>query len=527
MKRIFHQGVSESALLGALLRFYFLSFLCVLIVLGTSCKHRALDPHHVVFLLESSPVSLDPRIGTDAFSERLQELLFDSLVRRDIHANLVPDLALSWQTPDSLTYLFHLRRDVRFHNGRPLTSADVRYTFQSILDGNVNTVKRRQYQIISRIEIPDRFTVVIRLTKPDAGFLWRLSLGEIGIVPEGAGADFANYPMGTGPFVFVSKREDDNVVLARNPSYFAGSPAVEQITFKVVPEAIVRALELRNGSADLALNELTPDIVRTLQSDTNLRVIEEAGTTYKYLAFNLQDPILKNVKVRQAVAYALDIPALIRYLWRGQGDPATGVLPPNVWAYEAAVQEYPRDLAKARALLDEAGYPHRSNGLPRFTLTYKTSTEELSRLEAVVIQQQLREVGIQVEIRSYEFGTFYSDIVRGNFQMYSLRWIGDNLNPDIFDAVFSSKNIPPGGKNRGYYSNPRVDWLIQAAQQERRQEIRKRYYSEIQKILAEDLPYVSLWYVHNVCVANRRVKNIHLIPSGDFDFLKDVTIDVN
>lgn len=494
-----------------------------------SCSHPRPDPHTLVFLLESSPVSLDPRIGTDAFSERLHQLLYDSLVRRDIHADLVPDLALSWETPDPRTYVFHLRGNVLFHDGHPLTSTDVRFTFESILDGTVSTVKRSQYQNISRIETPNESTVIFRLKEPNANFLWLLSLGEIGIVPRTAGAEFAAHPIGTGPFEFESAKEDENVTLARNPSYFGGPPELGRVLFKIVPEAIVRALELRNGSADIALNELTPDIAHALRADRKLQIIEEPGTTYKYLAFNLKDPILRHLKVRQAIAYAIDVPSLIKYLWRGEGDPATGILPPGVWAYDPAVKAYSRDLSKAKALLDEAGYPDPDGDgpLPRFTLTYKTSTEELTRLEAVVIQQQLREVGIKIEIRSFEFATFYSDIVRGNFQMYSLRWIGDNLNPDIFDAVFNSKNIPPEGKNRGYYHNPRVDQLIQWARAEPDRTLRKRFYAEIQDLVAQDLPYLSLWYIHNVCVANRRVRNIHLCPSGDFDFLKSVTLDGN
>lgn len=508
------------------LLFKTLSILVLLPLLYSCGGHRG-DPQTLVFLLESNPVSLDPRIGTDAFSERLHELLFNSLVRRDLHANLIPDLAIRWETPDPLTYIFHLRQRVYFHDGRELSSADVKSTFESVLQKQIVTVKKQQFQTIIRIETPDANTVIFKLREPDANFLWLVSLGEIGIVPQGAGTDFASHPVGTGPFQFVSTHQDENVVLARNPNYFGGSPKVERIVFKIVPEAIVRALEMRSGSADVALNELTPDIVRALHSDTKLNIVEEPGATYKYLAFNLEDPILKNVKVRQAIAHAIDVPSLVKYLWRDQGKPASGILPPNLWAYEPDVRRYPHDVACAKRLLDEAGFPSPGGtpSLPRFTLTFKTSTEELSRLEAVVIQQQLREVGIQVEIRSFEFATFYSDIVRGNFQLYSLRWIGDNLNPDIFDSVFNSKNIPPAGKNRGHYHNPRVDQLIQLAKVEPNQQLRKKYYSEIQKIVAEDLPYISLWYVDNVCVANRRVKNIRLVPSGDFDFLKDVTLD--
>lgn len=510
-------------------RFFQILFLLLVLLPSISCRSHGRDPSTLVVLLESSPVNLDPRIGTDAFSERLDQLLFSSLFRRDERAQLVPDLVSHWESPDPRTYLFHLRHDAFFHDGRPVNAADVRYTFESIREGSVKTVKRQQYAILSQIETPDEFTVIMKLREPNAGFLWNLSLGKIGIVPHGAPADFAQHPIGSGPFQFVSMKQDEHVIVARNPHYYDSPARVERVLFKVVPEAIVRALEMRKGAADIALNALTPDIVRALGSDSKLRVIQEPGTTYKYLAFNLEDPILKSLKVRQAIASALDIPALIRYLWQGQGRPASGIIPPSVWAYEPNVTHYPHNLSRARALLDEAGYPAPGpeERQARFTLTYKTSTEELSRLEAAVIQQQLKEVGIRVEVRSDEFATFYSDIVQGNFQMYSLRWIGDNLNPDIFDGVFYSRNLPPGGKNRGHYSNPRVDRLIQIARVEPDRGLRGKYYSEIQKILAEDLPYVSLWYIDNVCVANRRVKNIHLFPSGEFDFLKQVTLENN
>jgi len=499
------------------------------VLLLSNCRSAARDPHTLVFLLESSPTSLDPRIGTDAFSERLQGLLFSALVRRDAHANMVPDLATRWETPDPLTYVFHLRGDVRFHDGRRLTSKDVRYTLRSILDGDVKTVKREQFLNIDQLETPDASTLAVKLKAPDPNFLWNVSLGQIGIVPENSGADVGLHPVGSGPFELESMQPDEEVILRRNPAYFGGPVFLERVVFKIVPEAVVRALELRKGSADVALNELTPDMVRTLQNHPSLQVIEEPGTTYKYLAFNLQDPILRNIKVRKAIAYALDIPALIHYLWRDQGIRASGIVPHNMWAYEPNVLVYQHDPTLAQRLLDEAGFPHAAGNtsFPRFTLTYKTSTEELSRLEAVVIQQQLREVGIQVEIRSYEFATFYADITHGNFQLFSLRWIGDNLNPQIFESVFDSANIPPRGKNRGHYSNPQVDRLIETARGEPNPNLRKVYYSEIQKILADDLPYVSLWYVNNVCVANKRVQDIHLTPAGDFDFLKEVKLNAN
>lgn len=499
--------------------------LCPLVLLLSACQLRApaRDPETVVMLIESTPTSLDPRIGTDAQSERIDQLLFSALFRRDEHMQLVPDLVVKYEIPDPKTYLFHLRRDVRFHDGSPLEAEDVKFTFESMLRGDVATVKASTYRWIARIEAPDRSTVVFHLSEPFAPFLWNLASGAIGIVPRTAGKDFGLHPIGSGPFRFVRLKQDEEVMLERNKDYFGAKPAIERIRFKIVPEATVRALELRKGSADAALNALTPDMVEVLGRDPKLAVEQEPGTIYMYLAANLDDPILARREVRQAIAYAIDREPILRYLWRGEARPASSLLPPNHWAYEPTTRPYPHDPARARALLDAAGFKPGADGT-RLTLTLKTSTEETSRLVAAVLQEQLREVGIRLELRSYEFATFYADIVKGQFQLYMLRWVGANNDPDIFEYVFHSGKIPPNGANRGHYRNPEVDRLINAARVEMNLAKRQRYYSEIQKIIAEDLPYIHLWYFDNVCVYNRRLKNLHLYPAGDYDFLRDVRV---
>jgi peptide/nickel transport system substrate-binding protein len=222
--------------------------------------------------------------------------------------------------------------------------------------------------------------------------------------------------------------------------------------------------------------------------------------------------------VRQAIAHAIDRQLLIHYLWRDSARLASSVLPPESWAYDANVRQYGFDPAKARQLLDAAGYPA-TNGV-RFHLTMKTSTEESSRAMAAVFQQQLREVGIALDIRSFEPATFFSDVTHGEFQVYSLRWVGANEDPDIFEYAFHSARIIPNGANRQFYRNPRVDELIDRARAEVNQTNRKRDYAELQRILAEDLPYINLWYFDNVIVCSKRVKNVQLNPSGDYDFLK-------
>jgi peptide/nickel transport system substrate-binding protein len=468
-------------------------------------------------IIESSPANLDPRVGTDAQSERIDKLLFDSLVHRDEHFNLRPWLAQSWDIPDPLTYVFHLRKGVVFHDGNPLTAQDVKWTFDSIMSGKIRTAKASTYRLVDRIDAPDESTVVFHLKEPFATLLWNVSDGAIGIVPYGSGEEFNRNPVGTGPFRLVSQAQDKEVVIERNDHYWGDHAHVPRVQFLVVPDTTTRALELRKGSADLAINALTADMIAAIEGDQHLKVETTPGTIYTYLALNLRDPILRDVRVRQALAYAIDRRPIIHYLWRDLAIPAASVLPTQHWAYDADVQKYDYDPQHARQLLDEAGYRER-NGV-RFHLTMKTSTEESTRLLAAILQQQLANVGIALDIRTFEFATFYADVQKGAFQMYSLRWIGGNEDPDIFEHVFHSASVPPKRANRSYYSNPRVDALIDEGRRELDQARRKQIYAQIQQILAEELPYINLWYLDNVLVHSQRVSNVQASHSGNYDFL--------
>ena len=476
----------------------------------------------LVMIIESGPANLDPRVGTDAQSERIGKLIFDSLVHRDEHFNLQPWLAESWEIPDPLTYIFHLRHDVHFHDGSPLTARDVKWTFDSIISGKVVTPKASTFQFVKEVDAPDPYTIIFRLKEPYATLLWNVSDGAIAIVPYGSGKDFNRHLIGSGPFRFVSLAPDTEVVIERNPDYWGKKASVERVRFAVIPDTTTRVLELRKGTADVASNALTADMALALRKERNLIVEESPGSIYSYLAFNLRDPILRDVRVRQAIAYAIDRGPMVHYLWQDQAQLAAGILPPQHWAYTGNVRRYEHDPAKARQLLDQAGYPLAHGH--RFRITMKTSTEESSRLLAAVLQQQLAQVGIDLEIRTYEFATFYSDVQKGAFQLYSLRWIGGNEDPDIFEHAFHSKSFPPRRANRSFYSNPRADALIDQARATTDQAIRARLYQELQQMLAEDLPYINLWYLDNVVVHSSRVTNLHPTTSGNFDFLRSVRL---
>ncbi len=498
------------------------------------CLRAKSTPAALVFLIESNPANLDPRFATDGQSQHLDSLIFSSLVARDDQMNILPDLARAWDTPDALTYVFHLRPNVRFHDGRPLTSADIKSTFDFILNPANHSPKRGGFRMIASIATPDPATVVFHLTEAYASFLFAISRPAIGIVPHDAPSDFSRHPMGSGPFRFVSQSQDDEVVLERNPDYFLTqsedrrapgtpdnaqfAPAFTRVRFRVVPDAIVRALELRKGSADIEISSLNPDIIPVLARQPSLAVSERPGTNLNYLSFNCLDPALSNPVVRQALAYATDRAALIRFLLHGQATLAAGVIPPTNWAYEPNVPQYALDLSRAEHLLDSAGLPRRPGGL-RLHLTLKTSTEEQARLIGAALQDQWRRAGIDLEVRPLEIATLLSDAIKGNFQITLLRWVGANNDPDFFDFAFSTRRIPPDGANRGRYRNSQIDALTAQIRAEPDRAKRKILCSQVQKILATDLPYLPLWFNDAVSVHRRSLGDLALSPSGDFDFL--------
>lgn len=493
--------------------------------LGGGCRRDASDRTTLRFIIESSPNNLDLRQGTDAQSERVGATIYDALVRKDEHFNLQPWLATSWERPDTLTWIFHLRDGVRFHDGKPMSADDVAWSMRSMIDGTLITAKGGSLAAVDNIEVRDPLTIVVHMKHPDNSLLFNLSDGLFGVVERGAGKDEGLHPVGTGPFRFVSQVQDKEVVVERNPNYWAGAPQIPRVRFIVSPDTITSALELKKGSGDVLSNVLTLDMVHALRDQPNLRTQTGPGSPVIYANFNVTDPALRDKRVRQAIACAIDRPALIRALWRGEAVPADTLLPLGHWAAasENELPQYPHDVARAIRLLDAAGLKPDAKGI-RLRFTLKTSTDETTRLEAQVMQEELRAVGIDLTIRSAEFGTFYSDITHGAFQMYILRWIGSNEDPDIFRYAYATQSFPPKGGNRGRYSNARVDALLQAASAETNQDIRRKEYVEVQQILADELPGIPLWYPNNEVLHSTRLTGVKIDPGGSFAFLRSAEL---
>ena len=489
------------------------------------CRASREDVATVRFLIESSPNNLDLRQGTDAQSERIGALVFDALVHKDEHFALQPWLATSWERPDTRTWVFHLRPGVRFHDGKALTADDVAWSIRSMTNGALTTSKGGSFAGVTSVEASGPLTVVVRTADPDPGLLFNLSDGLFGVVENGAGSDAGLHPVGTGPFRFVDQVQDKQVVLERNTASWGGAPHLQRVRFEVVPDNISMALELKKGAADAESNAITPDEVHALAGESGLRTEVRPGADVYYANFNVNDPALRDVRVRQAIACAMDKNALISALWRGRAVPAETLLPPGHWAAARAAElpQYPFDPERARALLDAAGLRPDAKGV-RLRFTLKTSTDETTRLLAQVLQQQMRAVGIQLDLRSAEFGTFYADITRGAFQMYILRWTGSNEDPDIFRYAYAAASFPPRGGNRGRYDSPEVDALLREAAVASSADERRRDLLRVQQSLATDLPSIPLWYPDIVVVHSARLGNLELEPGGDFGFLRSAEL---
>ena len=490
----------------------------------SACRRSpASDPAIITIAVRSGPTTLDPRQGVDESSQRISQLIFNSLVEWGDDLRVHPALAERFENPDPLTYVAHLRRGIRFHDGHELTARDVVYTFAAFTDPAFVSPLKGAYKVLRSVSAVDDYTVRFTLSEPFAAFLIQLVLPPI--VPYGAGDRMRTSPIGTGPYRFVRYETDDRVVLEAFEQFWKGPPSNAGVVVKAIPDDTMRGLELRKGATDLVINDLPPDIVHQLTEDGSFRIEPSPGLDFSYIGFNMRAPILADRRVRHAIGYAIDRDAIIRYMRRGLARPASGLLPDQAWAFEPAVHRFTHDPERAKRLLDEAGYrdPDGDGPQPRLRLSLKISTNEETRLQSTIVQEDLRRVGIDLDLRSYEFATFFADVLKGNFQMFSLTWTGASLaDPDILRRVFHSDQIPPLGFNRGYYRNADVDRLLDRATQSHDDDERAQSYREAQKLIAEDAPYIPIWNRTNVVVAQRSLDGLRLNAIGDFQALRDV-----
>lgn len=473
------------------------------------------DPDMLRILVEKAPANLDPRVGSDQASARAQALLYRSLFKVGPDLAPVPDLVESHEEPDPLTLVLRLR-EARFSDGGPVGSRDVRFTLESIRAGT--SFRKADLEGVTTIETPDDRTVVLHLKEPNAAFLGNLAFG---IVPDGT-LDANNDPVGAGAFRLLARRGPNVMDFER----WADPPpgAFRRVRLLAIGDDMSRGLALRKGDVDLIVNDLPPEIFQSLAKDRRFEAHVAEGSNYQYLMMNCENAPLDDARVRKAIACAIDRREMIAVLLGGLAREATGLLSPESWAYHSPTDTLAYDPARAAKLLDEAGLPDPDGpgGAPRFKLSFKTSSLLASRAQAAVIQDYLRRVGIQVEIQSFEWSTFYEDVKKGNFQLASLVWVGV-ADPDGFRTRFQSAMAPPEGSNRGRYKNPALDVLLDEGLRTLDVGRRKAVYAEVQEILGRDAPYVSLWYKSNFALARRGIRGVELGPFAGFEMVAGLT----
>jgi peptide/nickel transport system substrate-binding protein len=431
---------------AALLRLRCSLCLALLLIPTVACR-RGGKPGTLVIAIEVAPRGFDPRFSTSfQTSARIMQLIYDTLVIKDERFEFVPSLAESFEeSADHQTFTFHLRSGVSFHDGKPLTSADVKYTFDSLLNPATRSPIRGAVDKLSSIEAPNPLTVIFHAREPFYSFMGNLP--AIGIIPDGAGSELINSPLGSGPYKFVSYNEGDAVRLEAFDRYWAGAPNVPHIDIKVVTDNSTRQAELMGGDVDLAYNaQFDPETIRALAGRKDMQVIIGDGASIGYLGVNVSaTSLLANQKLRQAVAYGIDRDVIIHRLLRDQARKANAIMPPEHWAYDKNVTVYDNDPERARQLLDEAGFPDPDGDgpRPRLTLTMLTTTTQLSRNIASIMQDQLRRVGIQLDLQSLESATLFDKLSKAQFDLYYLIGIGSNQLTDVFQFVYHSRYQDP------------------------------------------------------------------------------------
>ena len=519
-------------------KFILLFSLIIVMMASAGCRRRS---DAFVIALGDNIRTIDP-IGspsTDAASERVRTLMFNTLVKKNEQFDYVGELASDIKrSDDGQTFTFTLRDGVKFHDGRAFSSADVKYTLDLLLRSNFaksasffegTAESKRSY--ITSVETPDAKTVVVKLAKPWVGLL--SNLVAIPIIATDSYEAQKTRPVGTGPFKFVNYDNSQQVCdVEAFAEYWEGAPRLQTVRVRVIADMNAMQAELQAGRVDIAPmpTSLSPDAVKRLEMDPNLQVKTFNGSNVILLTINTTSAPLDNVKVRQAIAYAIDRQSLINNLVLGFGKVAHSIIPEESWAYSPG-QTYSYDPAMAKKLLDEAGFrdPDGDGPQMRFQkpISYGVSGSSVAgRNYAVVVQNQLEEVGIPVNIQTYEGTTLFDEMRNGNFQIAYSQWVGGNQDPIFYKDLFATSEIPTrtrSARNRSRYSNPELDKLLEEAVNTFDRQKARELYVKIQEIVSRDMPVFPWWYQSNIVIARKNVGNIKVDASGDWGFIKNLT----
>lgn len=470
-------------------------FIALLALALSACKLPQSDSKTIHFAIAQAPLNLDPRFATDAASARVNRLIYQRLVDFDAHAKPIPSLA-SWAQvhPTQFRFVLHKNR-AKFHHQKVLTAHDVKATYDSLATLK-NAAQSAEFANIKNIRVVDEETVIFELKQADKHFPSKLI---IGILPQDLirkKQDFSRHPIGSGALKFVSWQ--NKLTLERVQDK-------QRISLIEVKDPTVRVLKLKRGEVDLLQGDLPPELVKHLQAQANINVLTANGVNFSYLGLNMQDPILQQIKVRQAIAHAIDTRALIQKVMVANTRVAGVILPPEHYtnADSKPLSPYAYNPALSRKLLAEANVQ-----LP-LKLVYKTSTDAQRVRFATILQAQMQAAGIALEIKSLDWGTFFEDVKQGHFQLFGLTWVGIKT-PEIYAKALGSQSVPPNGFNRGHYVDAELDRLLAD----------ENWLAATQRIY-QQLPYIPLWYEGQFAAMRNDITNYAVKPDGNWD---DLTI---
>ena len=479
-----------------------LMLLCVLLQLA-ACQKTPTQQAEINFAIAQAPLNCDPRYATDAASERVNRLLYQPLVDFDAASKPAPILA-SWQALSPTEYRFSLQKQAVFHNGSALTAQDIKATYDSFLSDSPFYLKdsphTAEFANVNSIKIVDKNTVLFQLKQADSHFVEKLIIGILSKSLIEKNHDFSHNPIGSGPLSFVSWQNKLTLKRVKDG---------QLISLQEVKDPTVRVLKLLRGEVDLLQGDLPPELVKHLQSQPTVMVKTSMGANFSYLGLNMQDPVLKQLKMRQAIAYAINRQAIIDKVMVTNSRLAEVILPPEHYTNQIGtgsvnLSHNHYNPALAKKLLVEAGIK-----LP-LKLVYKTSTDAQRVRFATIMQAQMAEAGIDLEIRSLDWGTFFADVKQGNFQLYGLTWVGIKT-PEIYAKAFGSQNFPPNGFNRGRYVDAELDKLLT-----------DENWQAATVRIQEQLPYIPLWYEGQFAAMQKNITDYSPKADGNWDDLTTI-----
>jgi peptide/nickel transport system substrate-binding protein len=504
----------------------------ILVLSGSSCNRTNNGAVTIALTDKFSGLDTISTDKSDAAADRVRNLIFNSLVKKSDKFEYVGDLAKEIKFgDDNLTVTFILPENIKFHNGQLLTSADVKYTLEALMQAKgykgtafIEKVDGQEQPHITSIETPDPKTIIIKVRRPALINQLLSNLVAIPIIPNGTIEQQKTSPVGSGPFKFVKFDQLNNVVeLEAFSDYWEGAPKINKLVVKTVTDANALQAELQTGRVDIIPNptNFSADTFNSVAQNPALQVVQTSGSNVRYIGFNVQDPVVKNVKLRQAIAFSIDREKIIKELLSGQAKVAHSIIPEDSWAFSPGTK-YSYDPAKAKQLLQESGYKGE-----KINFKFVAGSNAVSQY-AQVIQESLKEVGINVEIETLELNTLLKQLGQGQFQMTTSQWVGGNQDPIFLRDLFETNESPEkkeGGRNRSRYSNPEFDKIVNEAFNTVDKAKAKELYVKAQEIISNDLPYITLWYPSNMVVATKRIGNIKINPSGEWTFVKDLTVN--